>query len=216
MTALSRLFALYPAFHLIAIAAAAARLLLSPSPFAGLDLLAAIYLLPLACYRLLRTMSASEEGLFRLGERKFNPWWAGHQIQALFIGWPFLEVTLRLIPGLYSLWLRAWGSRVGRRTYWTPRVEILDRGLMEIGDDVIFGHKVECFAHVLKSKNGRLLLYVRRISIGSSVFIGAGSRMAPGIRIPEGSQVPLLTDLYPNQEFSPPSAAPAPEEARNG
>lgn len=210
MTLMSRLFSLYPAFHMAMIAAAAIHLLVAPSLWTSLDLLAAVYLLPLASYRLLRRMSGSHEGLSRLAERAFNPWWAGHQIQALFIGWP-LEVPLRLVPGLYSLWLRAWGSKVGREVYWTPRVEILDRGLMEIGDGVIFGHKVECFAHVLKSKNGRLLLYVRRIVIGSRVFIGAGSRMAPGTRIPDDANVPILTDLYPNREFSP-----QPEEARHG
>lgn len=184
-----------------AIAASFGHMLVSPSLGTAIELLAAVYLLPLASYRALSWAFPSQEGLFRLEAKQFNPWWAGHQIQSLFIGLP-LEVPLRLIPGVYSFWLRAWGSSVGSGVYWTPRVEILDRGLMDIGAGVIFGHRVMCFAHVLKPKNGRLILYVRRVRIGADVFIGAGSRLAPGVSIPDGANVPILTDLYPNQEFS--------------
>ena len=63
---------------------------------------------------------------------------AGHQLQVLYSAFP----ALRLVPGLYSAWLRLWGSRVGRAVYWTPQVKITDRGLLKVGDGVVFGHRV--------------------------------------------------------------------------
>ncbi len=62
-----------------------------------------------------------------------------------------MEEILRLIPGLYSFWLRAWGSRVGKLTYWAPQTVILDRGFLEIGDHVIFGAGVRINPHVMEN-----------------------------------------------------------------
>jgi acetyltransferase-like isoleucine patch superfamily enzyme len=33
------------------------------------------------------------------------------------------------------------------------------------------------------------------------VFIGAGSRLGPGVRIADGAYVPVLTVLFPNQNL---------------
>ena len=161
-----------------------------------------LYLLPLAAFRCFGLFYPLKEGVSYLDGEDFSPWWAGHQIQSVFIGIPQLEVALKLVPGLFSLWLRAWGSKVGSSVYWTPRVEIVDRSLMDIGDRVIFGHKIECFAHTIKPKNGQLILYVRRIAIGSDVFLGAGTRIGPGVRIEAGVNVPILTDLFMNKKVS--------------
>jgi hypothetical protein len=105
------------------------------------------------------------------------------------------------VPGLFSLWLRAWGSTVGRAVYWTPGLEIADRSLLRIGDRVVFGHRVGLYAHLVAPKHGRLVLYVKRITIGSDVFVGAGTRMGPGVRIDDGVTVPVLSDLYPNHHL---------------
>ncbi len=195
MTLWSRFFAVYPA---LLIAAAAAAFLRSGA-VAGVLVL---YGLPLLSYRLLVVFSPIREGVFDLAERKFNPWWASHQIQSIFIAVPQLEAVLKLIPGVFSLWLRAWGSTVGRGVYWTPRAEFVDRGLLEIGDRVVFGHKVECFSHVIRPKGERVVLYVRRISIGSGVFLGAGTRIGPGVRVEDGTNVPILSDLYPSRSVN--------------
>jgi hypothetical protein len=135
-------------------------------------------------------------GLFDLKQRKFNAWWASHQLQQLYIAVPALEALLRLVPGLYSAWLRLWGSRIGSRVYWTPRMEVLDRGLLDVGDAVVFGHKVELYGHTVMPKGERLLLYVDRVAVGAGAFVGAGSRLAPGVVVEEGAVVPILTDLY--------------------
>jgi UDP-3-O-[3-hydroxymyristoyl] glucosamine N-acyltransferase len=37
------------------------------------------------------------------------------------------------------------------------------------------------------------------VKIGNDVFIGAGSRVGPGVVIADGVYLPVLTDLYVNQ-----------------
>jgi hypothetical protein len=214
VSTLGRACALFPALHLAAIAAALLALLRDPSPATLGLLLAAVYLLPVAAYRLLGWRHPLREGVSCLDEPRFSPWWGGHQVQALFIAAPPLEGVLTLVPGLFSLWLRLWGSRVGRGVYWTPRVEIADRGLLDIGDGAIVGHKVEMYAHVVRRRRGRLVLHVRRIVIGRGAFLGAGTRLGPGVRIADGARVPVLTDLYPGARVGRPSRTPAPARPR--
>jgi acetyltransferase-like isoleucine patch superfamily enzyme len=80
-------------------------------------------------------------------------------------------------------------------------MEIHDRGLLDIGDGVIFGHKVELYGHTIMPKRSRLLLYTGPVRIGAGAFIGAGSRLAPGSIVAPGAVVPILSDLYMNERF---------------
>jgi hypothetical protein len=173
-----------------------------------------LYLLPPLAYRLHQVAFPVREGVSRLLGPRYVPWWGSHQLQVVFLAAPWLEGLLR-VCGLYSAWLRLWGARVGRRVYWTPRVEVGDRALLEIGDDVVFGHRVAMFAHVIAPVRRRpgtpsgpapgggedLTLYVRRIRIGARVFVGAGTGMGPGVRIDEGAYVPLESELFPNSRI---------------
>lgn len=208
MTPWSRFYAVYPALVVGLIGASLLRVCVAPSWRAAFAVAFIIYVLPPLTYRLLLRFSPLREGVFDLAERKFSSWWASHQIQALYIALPQIEAVLKLVPGLFSFWLRLWGSKVGSGVYWTPRAEIVDRGLLEIGDRAVFGHKVECFSHVIRPKDGRVVLYVRRISIGDGVFLGAGTRIGPGVRIEDGTNVPILSDLYPNRRVTNESFAP--------
>ncbi|HMH49690.1 MAG TPA: hypothetical protein VK548_05615 [Candidatus Acidoferrum sp.] len=183
----------------------------SPTVVTALAVGATVYALPLAAFRVLHWWRPLREGRSRLDAPVYSPWWASHQCQALFIALPELESLLRLVPGCFSLWLRLWGSRVGRGVYWTPRVEIADRSMLEIGDRVVVGHKVEMYAHVIRPTRVGLILHVHRITIGHTVFVGAGSRIGPGVHIVDGVHVPLLSDLYPHARVGrvPPRTRPA-------
>lgn len=161
----------------------------------------ALYIVPVLVYRIFIAVHPLELGLSNMAEKRFSPWWASHQIQLLYTAVPILEAVLRMVPGLYSAWLRLWGSRIGSSVYWTPRMEIHDRGLLNIGDRVVFGHKVELYGHTVTPKRDRLLLYTGLVTIGPGAFIGAGSRLAPGVMIQPGAVVPILTDLYMNAKF---------------
>src|SRR3984957_14888072 len=181
----------FPILHLVLIAFTSIQFIQQPGFVALLELVAAIYLLPLILFRLYSLKYPVKPGRWNLKAAGRNDWWVGHQLQMIYAVMPTFEALLRLLPGAYSAWLRLWGSKVGKRVYWTPNVEIIDRQFLRIGDDVIFGHRVICTCHaVTKKPTGELILLVRWINIGSDVFIGALARIGPGVRIPASKVVP--------------------------
>jgi hypothetical protein len=195
MTLRARLFGLFPALWLAALLACALLLATVPGLPSLLVFIFVTYLLPVACFRVHDAVWPLAEGRSRIDAPGYSPWWGGHQFQVMYSAFPALEGALRLVPGLYSAWLRLWGSRVGRGVYWTPMVEITDRSLLDIGDGVVFGHRVACFGHLVKRRRDGLTLYVRRIRIGAGVLLGAGARLGPGARIEDGVDLPLLADV---------------------
>ncbi len=117
----------------------------------------------------------------------FLAWWATTQFQLIFNRVPVIEEMLRIVPGLYSGWLRLWGSRIGRMTFWAPGLTIIDREYLDLGDDVIFGAGVRLNGHViLRNQSGRVELAVAPVKIGSGAMVGgyclltAGTEIAPG------------------------------------
>ncbi|MCQ4167659.1 acyltransferase [Tahibacter harae] len=195
MTWRARLFGLFPALWLALLLGCGFWLLRTASTAAALALLFVAYLLPVLCFRLHEAVWPLREGRSRIDAPGYSPWWGGHQFQLMYNAFPALEAALRLLPGAYSAWLRLWGSRIGRRVYWTPRVEIADRSLLDVGDGAVFGHLTACYAHLIKPHRGGLVLYVRRIHIGHGAFLSAGSRLGPGVRIADGTVLPLLSDV---------------------
>jgi hypothetical protein len=200
MTALGTLMTLFPALVMCAALASLVWFVLAPGVVPILTFLSVLYLLPLVAYRLHARVHPLREGASLIVGRGYSAWYGSHQLQLIYVAFPALETLLRLVPGLFSLWLRAWGSRVGRQVYWTPHVEILDRGLLEIGDGVIFGHRSGMSAHVIRPTRGNLLLYVKRVRIGAGVFIGAGSYIGPGAAIEQGAMIPAASHIMPRQK----------------
>lgn len=201
MTLLSRLLLLFPTIILLLSIAAFLYLCYSPGLISLLILILILYGLPVFSYRLHQWFYPILEGITYLGEKIYSPWWGSHQIQIIYIAFPLLETSLRLIPGLFSVWLRLWGAKIGKQVYWTPGLEIADRGLLEIGDRVVFGHRVGLYSHVIKPRKQDLMLYVKKIKIGNDVFLGAAVRIGPGVIIQDGVFVPVKTDLFPNMEL---------------
>jgi len=197
MSVLGRALTFFPAMVIAMALACFVAAIVTRSPLWLAGVAFCLYALPLLAFRMLNVFRPLREQRSYLDGGRYSAWWGSHQLQRLYIGIPQLESFLQLTPGAFSLWLRLWGSRIGRRVHWTPRVEIADRSMLAVGDDVVFGHKVECYAHAIKpSSRGRLILLVRRITIGNGVFLGAGVRIGPGVRIDDATFVPTLTDLY--------------------
>lgn len=199
MTLLSRIMGLFPAVLFLIVFGEFFVFIDRPNWMKLAAIPLTLYGLPVLTFRIHGIFFPNKFGVFDLRKRVYSAWWGGLQIQWIFIAFPSLETILRLFPGLYSLWLRCWGSKVGRNIYWSPNVRIEDRDLMKIGDNVIFGNKFECYAHLIKPKGDRLILYVKPIEIGNNVFIGGGARMGPGIKVEDGTFVPILTDFVVNQ-----------------
>jgi acetyltransferase-like isoleucine patch superfamily enzyme len=200
MTVISKILSFFPTFILLLTGAAIIYLAYSPNIFSILAVLLSIYGLPVLVYRLHEWVYPVREGISYLLGEEYSPWWGSHQIQVIYIAIPVLEAVLRLIPGVFSCWLRLWGAKVGRDVYWTTRLEIADRSLLEIGDRVVIGHGVGIYSHIIKPRKQNLMLYVKKVKIGSNVFVGAGSNLAPGVVVADGSYLPAATKLYPNQK----------------
>jgi hypothetical protein len=148
---------------------------------AGLGLL---YLLPPLAARVIRAVAPLREGRIPVGTRQFFSWWVLFNLQVLFCRLPALEEVLRLAPGLYTLWLRLWGARIGRLTYWAAGLRILDRSFICIGDDVIFGAGVRLNPHVMiRNDRGELELILATVNIGDRVVVGGYSLLTAGTMI---------------------------------
>ncbi|HEY9749754.1 MAG TPA: acyl transferase [Allocoleopsis sp.] len=199
MTWLSTLLAFFPALVMLLAGSLFLLICISPSIWAVLLLLFSVYGLPLLIYRIHARFYPVLEGISYLQGEEYSPWWGSHQIQAIYIAFPALETLLRLIPGAFSFWLRLWGSKVGTGVYWTPHLEIADRGLLEIGDRVVFGHQVGLYPHIIKPRKQDLMLYVKKIKIGDGVFLGAWNHIGPGVAVQAGTYIPVFTHVYPNQ-----------------
>ncbi len=153
-------------------------------PARGGIALAVLYLAPPILARLILAFARFPAGKMAIGSTNFFRWWASFQLQILFCRFPALEEALRLIPGLYSLWLRLWGSKIGRLTYWSPGVTITDRSFLSIGDDVVFGAGVRLNAHVLaKDKGGAMQLILAPVKIGDNALVGGYSLLTAGTEI---------------------------------
>ncbi|MEA5594346.1 acyltransferase [Rivularia sp. UHCC 0363] len=170
----------------------------SPGIFSVATFLFCLYGFPLLIHKIHNHFYPIQEGISYLQGKEYSPWWGSHQIQSIYITFDFLEAALRLIPGTFSLWLRLWGAKVGKNVYWTPKLEIADRSLIEIGDNVVFGQSCGILSHAIKPKKQDLMLYVKKVKIGSNVFIGAGSYLAPGVIVQDETFVCADSRLYPN------------------
>jgi acetyltransferase-like isoleucine patch superfamily enzyme len=163
--------------------------------------LSLLYLFPPLVHRALMGFTPLKEGKSNILEKVYIPWWASHQIQMLFSMTPILENLLMPIPGLYSSWLRLWGSHIGKNVYWTPGTRIFDRSLIVVGNNVVFGVQCQIFSHVINKNEESLWLNVNKVTIGSNSFIGAASNIGPGVVIEEGSRVPVMTAIFPNRTW---------------
>ncbi|MBF2065180.1 MAG: acyl transferase [Calothrix sp. C42_A2020_038] len=196
MTVLSTLLSFFPTLVMLMIFTSFLCICVHPGILSLSTLFFSIYIFPLLIYRIHNYFLPVQEGISYLCGKDYSPWWGSHQIQAIYISFPIFETILRLIPGGFSLWLRLWGSQVGKNVYWTPHIEIADRGLIQIGDNVIFGHQVGIYSHIIKPKKQDLLLYVKKVKIGSNVFLGAGNNVAPGVCIDDNTYIPI-SDTFP-------------------
>jgi acetyltransferase-like isoleucine patch superfamily enzyme len=200
MTLLSKILSFFPALILLLTGGSFIFFARSPGIFSILAILFSIYGLPVLVYRLYHWKYPVQEGISYLVGKEYSSWWGSHQIQVIYIAIPALEAVLRLIPGLFSAWLRLWGAKVGKNVYWTPGLEIADRGLLEIGDRVVMGHRVGLSSHIIKPRKQNLILYVKKVKIGNDVFVGASSLLGPGTVIEDGISIPITTSLYLNQK----------------
>jgi hypothetical protein len=168
-----------------------------------LGALLVLYLLPALAARVIVKGFPIRATRMEMGSPDFFKWWALHNMQALFCRLPLLEEVLRLVPSLYSAWLRLWGSRIGRLVYWAPGTRVIDRSFLEVGDDVLFGAGVELIPHLMtRNERGETELLLAPIRIGARAVVGGYSLLAAGTEIPpdEATRAHLLSPPFTKWE----------------
>lgn len=162
-----------------------------------------LFLAPPLIVRLATAWKPLSTGLVEPGSTAFLYWWFTAQWQVVFTRLPALEEMMRIVPGLYSLWLRLWGARVGALVYWSPGVVILDRGLVRIGSRVIVGTAARLNPHALAPvAPGKMKLYLAPVTIGDDALIGASSQLLPGCVIAAGEVTPPFRTIHAFSRFS--------------
>ena len=151
------------------------------------------YLLPLITFRLVTFFYPIKDGMSYIGvnEDIFSTWLFGFRIQQIYIVFPQFERLLFFLPGMYATWLRLWGSKIGKRVFFVPTIKVHDRSHLVIGDNVVFGDQCYLSSHLLQVRDGRFTLYLKKITIGSNVFIGAMTQMGPGTTVESATTVPM-------------------------
>lgn len=162
-----------------------------------------LFLIPPLVVRLATMWTPLATGLVQPASTAFLHWWFTAQWQIVFARFPALEEMMRMVPGLYSLWLRLWGAHVGALVYWSPGVVILDRSLVRIGSRVIIGAAARLNPHALAPVGPRSMrLYLAPITIGDDVLIGASSQLLPGCEIASGEVTPPFRSIHAFSRFA--------------
>jgi hypothetical protein len=198
---LEAIFVFYPPLQALLIATDFLRFVRGPDLANGARLVFSVYFLSPLLWFLLRSLfGPNPEGAFRIGKKaaEGSLWLLYYQLQSVYTSFSAFERVLRLVPGVYSAWLRLWGSSVGKKVNWTAECQIVDRGHLEIGDRAFFGNRCYLSAHALKKTKDRYFLYVKGIKVGADVMISYAAQVGPGVEIGARAHVSAGAHLFPN------------------
>jgi hypothetical protein len=163
---------------------------------------ALLYLLPPVVVRATLAWRPLFDGRYDLHSPEFLVWWFTGQWQIVFNRLPFLEELLRLVPGLYSTWLRLWGAHIGKLVYWSPGVVVLDRPFLAVGSQAVFGIAARAHAHLICRGSRRdAMLLLGQIRVGQESLIGGLSLLLPGVHIHGGEELRGARPTAPFTEY---------------
>lgn len=162
----------------------------------GMVLLAGwIYLLPPLLARALIAVFGRPDGRLTQEMTAYRVWWVLTQLQTIFNRMPWLEEALRLVPGLYPLWIWLWGGRVSASAYIGPGVVITDRYTTHVAAGAVLGFKAALAGHMVVREGGRFVVIVaapiveREAMMGGAAGLGPGARLRAGAVLPTGRRV---------------------------
>lgn len=167
-----------------------------------LMLAAWIYLLPPLASRLMIIAFGRPEGQLTQDMSAYRVWWVLTQWQILFNRLPWLEELIRLVPGLYALWIWLWGGHLSSRAYVGPGVLITDRHAVRVGDGAVLGMKAILIGHlVLRNDAGRWLVLAATPIVEPEAILGGGTRLGPGAVLRAGKTLPAGRFVRPFDEW---------------
>jgi hypothetical protein len=191
-----------PLLHLLA---GVAFLWFVDSPAARIGAaLAWIYILPPLAGRVAMAVFDTPEGE-GLGQetRAYKVWWFLTQTQVLFNRFAVLEELLRMVPGVYALWLNAWGARVSPLVYWGPGSVVIDRQSSRVAAGAVIGTRAVLSGHLaVKDASGAFRVTLAPVEIGEGALIGAYAGIGPGCKIAAGEEVPAAAFLRPFTQWT--------------
>lgn len=159
-----------------------------------------IYILPPLMCRLLILIWGRPRGTVSSESPTFIYWWFLTQLQIVFIRFSFLEEVLRIIPGVYNLWLNFWGGKVSLFAYWSPGVTVADRYLISIGRGAVLGGGCRIGAHILMQQTDNTqLLTLAEVRIDEYSVIGIHAGVGPGCHVHARETLPggkLMRPFY--------------------
>ena len=158
-----------------------------------------IYLLPPFFSRMIIMIwgNPSGRGLTQQ-DQAYKVWWLLSQLQMIFNRLPFLEELLRLIPGLYALWLGIWGAKVSPFSFWAPGSRIMDRHAVIVGPGVVIGAQATLSSHLgTVDKEGTYRIDIAAVEIQNGAIVGGKAGIGPGCMIYSNAQLPAGRLLKP-------------------
>jgi acetyltransferase-like isoleucine patch superfamily enzyme len=161
-----------------------------------------LYIIPPLLCRLTIILFGRPEGIVSIKSRAHFIWSLLFQYQLIFNRFPSLEEVLKLIPGVYALWLNLWGARVSMFVFWSSGVTVIDRYNLCIDKGAIIGTECLLSGHFLTvDKNGNDSVIIGKIHIESGALIGTRAMVAPGCIIRSNETLPATRLLMPFTEI---------------
>jgi hypothetical protein len=165
-------------------------------------LLAWIYVLPPLAARVTLTLFGRPAGRLTQDMRAYKVWWFLTQVQTLFNRLPVLEELLRLVPGLYPLWIKLWGGGLSPFAYVGPGVIITDRWLVNVARGAVLGWNSALAGHmVIRDAAGRFVVVVAAPCVEAEAILGGGAALGPGAALRAGASLPAGRRVAPFGEW---------------
>ena len=169
--------------------------------------LAWLYLVPALIGGAVTRLWPTPTGTFGLGDPGYRHWWLMLQLQLPFNRLPFLEEALRLVPGLYPLWIRLWGGHLSAQSFVGPGVMIGDRHLIRVGPRAVLGARAGFSGHIaFRDDTGRWRVTVAPCVVGPDAIVGGDAGMGPGAELAPGATLPAARHLGPHRHWPPTGA----------
>jgi hypothetical protein len=130
--------------------------------------------------------------------RAYKVWWFIHQWQLVFNRLPWIEEILRLVPGLYALWIFLWGGRVSPLVYWAPGSLVIDRAFVIVESGAVIGMGAGLAGHAgTLATDGSYRVDIAAPRVGRGAMMGARSGLGPGAELAAGALLPAGRMIKP-------------------
>lgn len=157
-----------------------------------------LYLLPPLAGRLVVAAAGETEGEFAMPSRGFRVWWTLTQLQMVFNRLPVLEELLRLVPGLYPVWIGLWGGHASPQAFIGPGVKFTDRHLIRVERGALLGFQAALVCHMAqRDAEGRWQIVTAQTTVERDAIMGGGTALGPGARLLSGQMLPAGRRIGP-------------------